>query len=215
IGIITESLFNGSSEMVGHLSSAVTTFLFNMLMMKLIGIDGVAAITIIIYSQYLLTCLYMGFSMGVAPVFSFNYGKQDSIQMKRLFKICVTFLLTVSVLVFLLSIIGGSYLAGIFASRGSNVYSITKAGFLIVPYAYLFSGLNIYSSSLFTALSNGKLSALISFLRSFTFPVVGILLLPLLYGVHGIWLTMPLAEGFTFLISFTCICKSRRTYQLF
>lgn len=212
--VIIRSIYNGSSEMVGHLSSAVSTFLFNISMIKLIGIDGVAAITIIIYSQYLLTSLYLGFSMGVAPVFSYNYGKQDKVQMKRLFKICFLFILFVSVFIFSITMIGGPCLASIFASKGSNVYSITKTGFLIVSFSFLFSGLNIFSSSLFTALSNGKYSAIISFLRSLVFPTLGIILLPLIIGISGIWFAIPFAEILTFVFSLTFIWKSREKYKL-
>jgi len=213
IPVITESLSNGLSEMVGHLSSAVTTFLFNKTMMKLIGVNGVAAITIIIYSQFLLSTFYIGFSMGVAPIFSYNYGNQNHVHMKRIFKICISFILSVSVLVFSIAMIGGPYLAGIFTPKGSGVYSITKAGFLIVSFSFLFSGVNIFSSALFTALSNGKLSAIISFLRSLVLLSIGILLLPLFLGTEGLWLAIPFAEGTTFLVSILFIWKKKETYH--
>ncbi|MDC7126261.1 MAG: MATE family efflux transporter [Spirochaetales bacterium] len=210
--VISESFSNGLSEMVGHLSSAVTTFLFNISMMKLLGSDGVAAITIIIYSQFLLSTFCIGFSMGVAPVFSYNYGSQNHEQMKRLFRICVTFILSISAIVFASAMLGGPWLCGIFAQKGSGVYKIARAGFMIVPFAFLFSGLNIFSSSLFTALSNGRLSAIISFTRSLGLLSAGILLLPLLLGIRGLWLAIPLAECGTFLIAMCFIWKKKMVY---
>lgn len=213
IGVIGESLFNGSSEMVGHLSSAVTTFLFNITMMKLLGEDGVAAITIIIYSQFLLSTFYIGFSMGVAPIFSYNYGSQDHTQIKRIFRICIAFIMSVSVLVFSIAMIGGPYLTGIFSPEGTLVNSITRVGFSIVPFAFLFSGLNIFSSALFTAFSNGKISAAVSFLRSLVFLSIGILVLPLLFGIQGVWLAVPLAEVCTFLVSISFIWNKKEKYH--
>lgn len=213
IKVIIESFSNGLSEMVGHLSSAITTFLFNITMMALLGADGVAAITIIIYSQFLLSTFYIGFSMGVAPVFSYNYGSRNFLQMKRLFKICFAFILTISVVVFIIAMIGGPLVVGVFALKGSDVYSIAKVGFLIVPFAFLFSGINIFSSSLFTALSNGRISATISFMRSLVFLSIGILLLPLLFGTHGIWLSIPFAEAGTFLVTLAFIWSNKKRYQ--
>ncbi|MGL6197298.1 MAG: MATE family efflux transporter [Lachnospiraceae bacterium] len=127
--VIVESCFNGSSEMVSQLSTAITTFLFNITMIRLLGEDGVAAVTIIIYSQFLLTTMYIGFSMGVAPVISYNYGSHDYFQLKRIFRICMGFVIACSVLVFSFSMLCGPSISQIFAERGTGVYEITKYGF--------------------------------------------------------------------------------------
>ena len=89
--VLSESCFNGCSEMISQAAAAVTTFLFNATMLKLLGENGVAAITIIIYSQFLLTTLYIGFSMGIAPVISYNYGEQNHQKLKRVFRICLQY----------------------------------------------------------------------------------------------------------------------------
>lgn len=211
--VLGESCFNGSSEMVSQLSTAVTTFLFNAAMMRLLGEDGVAAITIIIFSQFLLTTCYIGFSMGVAPIFSYNYGSSDTMQLKQLFKICFGFIAGASILVFAFSKLGGPYLVGIFAEKGTSVYEITRNGFLIFPFSFLFCGLNIFTSALFTALSNGKISAAISFLRTFVFLTIGILALPTVLGVNGIWLAVPLAESITLLFAVFFLLRYRKKYQ--
>lgn len=129
--------------MVSQAATAVTTFLFNRIMMKLLGENGVAAITIIIYTQFLLSALYIGFSMGVAPVISYNYGKQDEKQLKNVFSICMRFIIFVSISVFSVAFIFGSPLVSIFAEKGTSVYEIARNGFLIFPFSFLFCGLNI------------------------------------------------------------------------
>ena len=147
--VLRKSCSNGASEMVNQCSAAVTTFLFNVTMMKLLGEDGVAAITVIIYSQFLLTTLYIGFSMGIAPVISYNYGSGDAKQLKRIVRICFRFITGISILVFLFSMLGGETIAKIFAENNRNVFEITKNGFSIFSFSFLFSGCNIFSSALF------------------------------------------------------------------
>lgn len=161
--VLLKSCSNGASEMVSQLSTAMTTFLFNATMMKLLGEDGVAAITVIIYSQFLLTTLYIGFSMGVAPVISYNYGSENVKQLKKIVRICFCYIMAISIFVFLFSFFTGENIAKLFAENNKNVFEITKAGFTIFSFSFLFSGCNVFTSALFTALSNGKASATIFF----------------------------------------------------
>jgi len=212
IKVIGESCFNGASEMVGQFSTAITTFLFNITMMKLLGENGVAAVTIIIYSQFLLTTMYIGFSMGVAPVISYNYGSNNHTRLKRIFRICMGFILICSVLVFTVSMLGGPYISHIFAGQETNVYEITRYGFSIFSFSFLFCGFNIFASAMFTALSNGKISAIISFLRTFGFITAGLLILPVFLDITGIWLAVPLAELLTLFISMALILRYRKRY---
>lgn len=211
--VLVKSCSNGASEMVNQLSTAVTTFLFNATMIKLLGEDGVAAITVIIYSQFLLTTLYIGFSMGVAPVISYNYGSGNVKQLKRVVSICFRFIMIVSALVFLFSFFAGESIAKIFAENNENVFAITKAGFAIFSFSFLFSGCNIFVSALFTALSNGKTSATISFLRTFGFIMIFLLILPRFLQVTGVWLAIPIAELFTLILTIYLIFRHRKNYN--
>ncbi|QQO08760.1 MATE family efflux transporter [Breznakiella homolactica] len=213
--VLGESCVNGSSEMVSQLSAAVTTFLFNAAMMRRLGEDGVAAITIIIYSQFLLTTLYIGFSMGVSPVISYNYGSGNTGGLKRIFRICTGCITLFSLVIFVLSLCGGPCLAGFFSAEGTPVYLLARTGFRIVPFGFLLCGLNIFASALFTALSNGKVSAAISFLRTFGFLTIGIVALPLWIGDTGIWLAIPLAEFLTLVFSLFCVRRYRRVYKYY
>ncbi|MDO5407741.1 MAG: MATE family efflux transporter [Eubacteriales bacterium] len=211
--VLFESCSNGCSEMVSQAAAAITTFLFNATMLKLLGENGVAAITIIIYSQFLLTTLYIGFSMGVAPVISYNYGGKNHQRLKKVFRICLLFIVTVSALIFAISIFFGSYLVNIFSSTGTPVYDIAKNGFLIFSFSFLCCGINIFTSATFTALSNGKISAIISFLRTFGLITILLLTLPQILGVNGVWLAVPIAELITLIVSIAFLQKKRSTYH--
>lgn len=207
--ILAESCMNGFSEMISQMATAVTTFLFNRIMMRLLGENGVAAITIVIYTQFLLSALYIGFSMGVAPIISYNYGKQDEKQLKNVFSISMRFILFISISVFAIAFIFGSPLVCIFSEKGTSVYEIARKGFLIFPFSFLFSGLNIFTSATLTALSNGKLSAILSFLRTFGLITVLLLILPNLFGVMGVWFAVPIAELLTMIVALIFLNQSR------
>lgn len=210
--MLGRACFNGSSEMVTNLSAAVTTFLFNAIMMAYLGEPGVSAITIVLYAQFLLIALYLGFSMGVAPVFSFNRGAQRYDRMRRVFGYCVRFLLFSSLGILLLALALSGTIVGVFSPAGSPVYAIALDGFRLFSPAFLFAGVNIFSSALFTALGDGRTSALISFARTFGFLLLGLLLLPRLLEVTGVWLAVPLAELLSCLLSLALLRRRREDF---
>lgn len=211
--VLAESCANGFSEMVSQGASAVTTFLFNRTMMRLLGEDGVAAVTIMIYSQFLLNTLFIGFSMGVSPVIGFHYGSGNREQQRKILSICIRFLSAASLLLFALSISGGSLVVRMFTPDASRVYEIAAAGFPVFSVSFLFCGFNIFISALFTALSNGKVSAVLSFLRTFGLLCGGILLLPRFFGIIGVWMAVPMAEGIMFFVSLGCLIYYRKRYH--
>lgn len=211
--VLKESCFNGSSEMVTNLSTAVVTYLFNITMLKFLGEPGVAAITIVLYGQFLFNALYMGFSMGVAPVISYNHGSQNLPLLKRIFKICIGFISISSILITIMALVSSPVIVEIFTPIGSATYDIAKTGFFLFSINYIFAGINIYSSSMFTAFSDGKVSALISFVRTFVLIVLNILLLPYIIGVNGVWLAVPAAEFMTLFLSVYLFYKKRDVYH--
>lgn len=211
--VLLKSCGNGSSEMVSNLSMAIVTFLFNITMLRLLGEDGVAAITIVLYGQFLFTSLYLGFSMGVAPVFSFNYGNQDYLQLKRIYKICIAFISISSVAILVLALLFAGPIVGLFAGTTTKTYEIASVGFPIFSVNYIFAGINVFASAMFTAFSDGKTSAVISFCRTFIFIVISILLLPAVIGIAGVWLAVPLAELVTLLISMMYFQKKKKKYH--
>lgn len=204
---------NGSSEMVTNLANGVTTFLFNYMMMKFIGEDGVAAITVALYAQFLLSAVFMGYSNGIAPVISFNYGAQDIPSLKKLIKISLVFIFFNSILWFALSMILKLPIIGIFAEQGGTVWQITNSGWHLFALNFLIAGFNIFASSMFTAFSNGLVSALISFLRTFGFLAASILLLPIFIDIDGIWLSVTVAEAATLIVSVICFIRGKKRYK--
>ena len=194
-----ETCLNGSSEMVTNLSAGIITFLFNLTMMRFAGEDGVAAITIIQYSEFLLNALFMGFSQGISPVVSFNHGSRNHAQLKQVYRTAMIFTVAASVTVF--------------ARRGTMVWQLASHGFSVFAMGFLFSGLNIFSSALFTALGNGKVSAVISFVRTFGLIITSLLILPALLGVDGVWLAIPIAELGSTLLSLYYRKRYTQVYQ--
>ncbi len=211
--VIRESCFNGSSEMVTNLSCAIVTYLFNVTMLNFLGEPGVAAITIVLYGQFLFNALYMGFSMGVAPVISYNHGSQNLSLLKRIFKICIGFISISSVIITGIALVSSPVIVEIFTPAGTDTYNIAKTGFFLFSINYIFAGINIFSSSMFTAFSDGKVSALISFVRTFVLIVLNIILLPYLIGVNGVWLAVPAAEFMTLFLSVYFFYKKRNVYH--
>ncbi len=210
--MLLQSCLNGSSEMVSNLSSAMITYLFNIIMLRLIGEDGVAAITIVLYGQFLFNALYLGFSMGVAPVISFNYGSGNQRLLQKVYGICLKFVPVSSLIVALLALVFTPAIVGIFTPKGRGIYEIAVHGFFLFSFNYFLAGMNIFASSMFTALSNGKISAIISFARTFIFIVLSIISLPFVLGVNGVWISVPVAEFLTLFLSCFYLIRYKKVY---
>ncbi|MDD2970973.1 MAG: MATE family efflux transporter [Lachnospiraceae bacterium] len=204
---------NGSSEMVTNLANAVVTYLFNITCMRYYGEDGVAAITIVLYLQFVFTAIYLGYSMGIAPVISFKYGCGDLEQQKKIFKNSMFFLVFSAVLTYIISSILIAPVTDVFARGNENVIQITAEGYRIYGSSFLIMGINIFASSMFTAYSDGKVSAIISISRTFLFLVIMMILLPRLLGTVGIWLSVPVAELMGLGVSLMYFVRKRQTYH--
>ena len=211
--ILWKSCTNGASEMVSNISSGFITFLFNIIMLDMLGEPGVAAITIALYAQFLFNGLYIGFSTGVAPIFSYNFGSKNTNQIKKIYKICIRFICISSIIILSLSFISSPFLIGIFTPKTDPTYNIAVHGFYFFALNFLFAGINIFSSALFTAFSNGKVSAIISFLRTFVFITLCLFILPKIIGIDGVWLAIPLAELLTLFVSLIYLKEFKSIYN--
>lgn len=209
--VLLHTLTNGSSEMVANLSAAIITYLFNIIMMHYLGEDGVAAITIVLYAEYLLIAIYLGYSSGVAPILSYNHGEGNIPRLKKLFKMSIGSMLGTSVLTFIGALLFAGPLVRIFAPSGTPVYAMAVHGFHLYAASYLFKGVNIFASSMFTALNDGKTSAMLSFMRTLVFIVLGFITLPYLLEVNGVWLAVPFAEFLSILLSAYCLRRQLKT----
>lgn len=199
--------YNGSSEMVTQLSNAIITFLFNLIMLELAGENGVAAITILLYGQFLFNGFYLGFSIGISPIVGFQYGAGNRKQLRSIYRTSFLFVLASSVILTVIAIISSTPLVSVF-TRDPKTFMLADAGFRIFAFNFLFSGFNIASSGFFTALSNGRVSAIISFLRTLVFIVLSLLTLPRFFGITGAWLAIPVAEFLTLVLAL----RLHRTY---
>lgn len=207
-----KALGNGSSEMVSNLASAVTTTLFNLQMMALVGEKGVAAISAILYLQFIFLAVFFGFVSGISPVISYNYGAGSKENIQKTFKISMKIVIIFSVVMFALAEIFNRGLALVFASKDSALSELMVYGFRIIAVSILFSGLNIFASGFFTALNNGRVSALISIMRTFVLEAGALILLPEFFGIDGVWWALPVAEILAALIAVIMIMRYRKTY---
>ncbi len=198
--VLWKSCTNGSSEMLTEMSTGITTFLFNVIIMKYFGEDGIAAVTIIMYIYYFFISFYMGITVATAPVVSYNYGSGNHDKIRETTRYSFITIAGSSVLILAVSLLYGKQIIHLFVGDG-NVFTITWDGLKLFSPVFLFVGLNVFLSGYFTALGNGLLSAVISSLRSLILVVLFILILPELLGVTGVWMTMPLAETATIFIA--------------
>ena len=199
--LILNSSLNGFSEMITQISAAVTTYLYNIAMLIFLGENGVAAITIVLYSQILLVSAYLGFTSGVAPRISYNYGRRDKEQLHKIVKYSFLFIAILSVVSFTLARVLSSGLVEIFSGVGSELYYITLQGFNLFSITFLICGANIFTSGMFTAFSNGKVSAIVSVLRTLVFFLIAIAILPRFFNSDGVWLVVPCAEILILIVS--------------
>ncbi len=207
-----KAMGNGSSEMVSNLASAITTTLFNLQMMAFVGEKGVAAISAILYLQFIFTAMFFGFTSGIAPVVSYNYGAKNSDNIKKTFNIAMKIIIIFSVVMFVLAEILNKGLVWIFASKDPVLSDLMAYGFKIVALSILPTGVNVFASGFFTALNNGKVSALISILRTFVLEAGALILLPKLLGLDGVWWAMPAAEIGALAIAVTMLLRYKKQY---
>lgn len=204
---------NGSSEMVSNLSISLVSILYNYQLMQFAGEDGIAAYGVIMYVAIIFNAVFMGYSIGSAPIVSFHYGAKNHAELKNMFRKGILLIGGSSIVITAAAIGFAKPLAMIFTSYDAELLALTTRACQIYSICYLFMGMNIWVSSFFTALNNGLISACISFLRTFLFQITAILLLPQLLGIDGIWSSVVLAEFIAVLISLAFLFGKRKQYQ--
>ncbi len=212
-GYLLSTCTNGSSEMVTNLAISIVTVLLNRIVFGFAGDDGITAVSVIVQMQFLLNSLYIGFGGGVAPIFGYAYGSQNHKQTKNVFAISVKFVIITSVIIVLGCFLFSDFIVGIFLREGSAAYALSKQGFQIFAIGYLFAGFNIFASVFFTSLSNGKISALISFLRTFVFIVTMLVVLPNIWEINGVWMAIPVAEFLSAIVVAFLLKKYKAVYH--
>ena len=185
---------NGSSELMSNISMNLVGMLYNLQLMRYIGQDGVAAYGVLMYVSFIFISIFIGYAIGTAPIFGFHYGAQNGKELRSLLKKSFVLMGITSVAMVVLSILLARPLAKIFVGYDQTLCDLTYRAFIINAFSLLFVGIAIFSSSFFTALSDGVTSALIAFLRTLVFQIAAVMLLPLMIGVDGIWWSVAVAE---------------------
>lgn len=204
---------NGSSELMSNISSSVVSMIYNFQLMKYVGEDGVSAYGVLMYVQFIFVAIYIGYAIGCAPITGYHFGARNHNELKNMLRKS-SFLSAVSgVVLTILAIALSSPLAKLFVGYDEELYELTRHAFRLFAYSFLLAGFNIFTSSFFTALNNGAVSAAISFMRTLIFQTSSVLILPIFLGVDGIWWAITVAEVFAFILSLIFIFAKRKKYN--
>ncbi len=204
---------NGSSELMSNISSSVVSMLYNIQLLKYAGEGGVAAYGVLMYVNMIFLAIYIGFSVGAAPVIGYHSGAGNYDELKGLLKKSIIITGVFAILMFAASQVFAWPLSVMFVGYDGDLLSMTLHAFFIFAFSFLFAGFAIFGSAFFTALGDGLTSALISFLRALVFQVAAVLLLPLIWGLNGIWFSIVAAEIAAVIVSTLFLAGKRKKYH--
>ena len=209
---LLRSVTNGSSELMSNISMSVVTIFYNWQLMKFEGEDGVAAYGVIMYVSFIFIAMFIGYSVSSAPIIGFHYGAANKKELNNLLKKSVILNLFSGAVMTVVGFAFAEPLSKIFVSYDAHLLDMTVRAMQIFSFSFIFAGLSIFGSSFFTALSNGPISALISFLRTLVYQTAGVIVLPLIFELDGIWYSKVLAEILAVLTTIICILALKKRY---
>lgn len=204
---------NGSSELMSNISMSIVGMLYNLQLMKYAGEDGVAAYGTIMYVNFVFVAAFIGYSIGSAPIIGYNYGSENHKELQNIFKKSIGIISVFSVAITLASVLLAGAVAKIYVGYDEGLFNLTVKAFRLFSTSYLIIGFNIYGSAFFTALNNGLISAVISFLRTLLFQIVCVYALPLIFGNGAIWLSITVAELLTLIVTLSMIFTQNGKYH--
>lgn len=210
---VFQACANGSSELMSNISASVVSMVYNFQLLKYLGENGVSAYGVLMYVQFIFVAIYIGYAVGAAPIVSFHYGAGNEAELKNMFRKSLCLVWGAGVVLTVLAFRLASPLAGIFVGYDAELFGLTKHAFQLFAFSFLLAGFNIFTSSFFTALNNGAISAAISFMRTLIFQTASVLILPLLFGVDGIWWAITAAEIFACMLSAGFLIAKRGKYH--
>ncbi len=210
---LIKTCINGSSEMMTNISMSLVSMLYNFQLLKMAGENGVAAYGVIMYVNFIFVAAFIGYSVGSSPIVSFNYGAGNTKELKSLFKKSIMIILVSGIAMTILGFVLASSLSQIFVGYDKELFEMTKRAFYIYALSFLITGFNIYGSAFFTALNDGLVSAIISFLRTLLFQVVAVLVLPIFFKLDGIWYAVIVAELLALMVTIGFLVAKRGKYQ--
>ncbi len=203
---------NGSSELMSNISMSIVSMLYNVQLLKYAGEDGVAAYGVLMYVSMIFLAVFIGYSVGTAPVIGYQYGAKNHGELKSLRKKSLVLIGIFALIMFAGAYLLASPISKLFVGYDKGLLALTIRGFSIFSFCFLFSGFAIFGSSFFTALNNGLISASIAFLRTLVFQIAAVLILPLFWGVDGIWLSIVAAEVMAVVVTVFFLKGQREKY---
>lgn len=206
---------NGSSELLSNISMSLVGMLYNIQLMEYAGEDGVAAYGVLMYVSFVFNAMFIGYSIGTAPVIGFHFGAKNKDELKGLLRRSSVIIITCSLCMVGIAELLAAPFSDIFVGYDETLFNLTRRGFMIYSFSFLFSGMAIFGSSFFTALNDGFTSAAISFLRTLVFQVAAVLVLPLIWGIDGVWISIVVAELMAVIVMMLFLIGKRKKYEYF
>ena len=210
---IAKACINGSSEFMSNVSMSIVGMLYNIQLLKYAGENGVAAYGVMMYVSFIFAAIFIGYSIGIAPIVGYNDGAQNHAELKGIFKKSIRIISVCSLSMVIIGLILSKPLSAIFVGYDDKLLDLTVSGFRIFALSFLFMGFAIFASGFFTALNDGVTSAIISFLRTMVFQILAVLLLPAIFGIDGVWYSIIVAEFMAFTLSALFIVIKRKKYH--
>ena len=211
--VLMRACTNGSSEMMSNLSMSLVSMLYNAQLMKFAGEDGVAAYGVLMYVNFVFLAIFIGIGIGSAPIVSYHYGAENHAELKSLRRKSTVIILVFSAVMFALAQLLALPLSKVFVGYDDGLLEMTCRAFRICSFMFLLAGINIYGSAFFTALNNGLVSALISFLRTLVFQVAAVLIFPVFLELDGVWLSVVAAEVLSALVTVAFLAGLKKKYH--
>ncbi len=210
---VLQACSNGASELMTNISSSVVSMLYNHQLLTLAGENGVSAYGVLMYVSFIFAAVYIGYSIGTAPIVGYNYGAQNHAELRNIRVKSMRSMLIGGVIMVSLAELLAPVLAGIFVGYDKELFDMTVHAFRLFSFTFLLSGFNIWCSSFFTALNNGAISAAVSFLRTLVFQLTAVLILPIFFKLDGVWFSVAFAEVCAFIISMIFLIAKRKKYN--
>lgn len=211
--VLKKTVANGSSELMTNVSTSVVSMLYNAQLLKYAGEDGVASYGVLLYVALLFQAVFIGYSVGTAPIISYHYGAKNYDELNNLRKRSLIVIICFAVFMFIIGEFLSKPIAFIFVGYDNNLMEMTLRAFMIYSFSFLFSGFGVFGSSFFTALNDGLTSALIAFMRILVFQVVSVLIFPIFWGVNGIWFSIVGAEILATIMTAFFIIRKQKKYH--
>lgn len=209
---LLKACINGSSELMSNISMSIVSMLYNTQLLKYAGEDGVAAYGVLMYVNMIFLAAFIGYSVGTSPVIGYHYGANNQTELKSLLKKSGSIICAFAICMFMFAEVLANPLAGFFVGYDEALMDMTINAFRIFSFSFMCAGFSIFGSAFFTALNNGLISALISFLRTLVFQVIAVLVLPIFFGLNGIWFSIVTAEIISVIVTLAFIFGKRKKY---